>query len=136
MEKLILWGPDFVTGVGLLDDGHKRLIDNLNSLNDALSAGNSPAVLSAILNEFIQVAARHFGIEDRLMRQYHYADAESHIAQHKKLLGDIMTLRRQVETGNHQISPDTMRFLSDWLSAHILVTDAPFGHMLSAGDID
>ena len=36
---LITWGPRLETGLAIIDSQHKRLVDIINQLNDALEAG-------------------------------------------------------------------------------------------------
>jgi len=51
---LITWNAALSVGVKEIDDQHKKLIDLVNQLNDAMHAGKGRDVLGAVLAELVK----------------------------------------------------------------------------------
>jgi hemerythrin-like metal-binding protein len=127
---LIAWGPALSVGVTVIDDQHKKLIELVNQLNDAMHAGQGRAALGTVLGELVKYTVYHFGTEEKLMAQHHYELSAAHKAEHKKLVDDVGAFKAKFEGGNAMISTEIMNFLRDWLSRHIMGTDKKFGQAL------
>ena len=132
---LITWGPMLAVGVKEIDEQHKKLIDLVNQLNEAMSAGKGKEALSPVLAELVRYTVYHFGTEERLMGQYHYEMSAEHKAEHKKLVEDVGAFKAKFDSGNAMISVGLMTFLRDWLSKHIMQTDKKFGQALNKAGV-
>lgn len=132
---LISWSPMLSTDVQIIDDQHKKLIDLINKLNDAMNAGHGKEALKAVLTELVDYTVYHFGTEEKLMGQHKYADSTAHLGEHKKLVQDVSAFKTKFEAGNAMISTEIMNFLRDWLSKHIMQTDKKFGKALNAAGV-
>jgi hemerythrin-like metal-binding protein len=135
MTDLITWGPSLLTGVPLIDSDHRKLVDMLNRLNAAMSAGKSKEVLADLLNELVGYTVKHFAHEEQLMAKHKYADAAPHIAEHKKLVADVLAFKVKLTGGTAMISIELMKFLRNWLTAHIMQTDQKLGKTLIAAGV-
>jgi hemerythrin len=132
---LITWGPALAVGVKEIDDQHKKLIDLVNQLNDAMHAGQGKDKLGPVLAELVRYTVYHFGTEERLMAQHSYEFSAGHKAEHKKLVEDVGTFKAKFDAGNAMISTEIMNFLRDWLSKHIMQTDKKFGQALNKAGV-
>ncbi|HEX8964288.1 MAG TPA: bacteriohemerythrin [Rhodocyclaceae bacterium] len=132
---LISWSPMLSTGVQEIDDQHKKLIDLVNKLNDAMHAGQGKEALGSVLGELVKYTVYHFGTEERLMGQHKYAESAAHMAEHKKLIQDVSAFKTKFDGGNAMISTELMNFLRDWLSKHIMQTDKKFGKALNTAGV-
>ncbi len=132
---LIAWSPMLSTGVQEIDDQHKKLIDLVNKLNDAMRSGQGKEALGTVLADLVKYTVYHFGTEERLMGQHKYADAASHLAEHKKLVQDVSAFKAKFDSGNAMISTEIMTFLRDWLSKHIMQTDKKLGKALNTAGV-
>ena len=130
MADLISWGPNFITGVNLIDTDHKKLVDMLNGLAKAMTDGKGKSALAPLLNNLVDYTVKHFGNEERLMVQYHYVDAPAHLDEHKKLVADVLAFKADLDSGKAVISIAILHFLREWLSNHIMKTDMKFGKSL------
>lgn len=128
---LITWASMLSVGVKEIDDQHKKLIDLINQLNDAMLAGKSRDSMGKILGELAAYTQYHFSTEERLMGQYKYEESVDHKEQHKKLIQSVSDFKKQFDSGQTMISVELMNFLRDWLSGHILKTDKKFGSALN-----
>jgi hemerythrin len=129
---LIMWGPKLWVGVKDIDDQHKKLVEIVNRLNDAMVAGHGREVIGPTLNELIRYTQQHFAAEERIMSRNHYQHMAEHKAQHAKLLHDVGEFKTRFDSGNSMLSIELLRFLRDWLSGHILGSDLKLAKCLEA----
>ena len=127
---LITWSNMLSTGIIEQDNQHKRLIDLINQLNDAMKAGKGNEVLGKVLSELVNYTVTHFGYEEKLMAQYKYEDTPAHKAEHAKFVQTAGDLKKKFESGNAVITVEIMNFLRDWLTNHIMKTDKKLGQAL------
>ncbi len=128
---LITWSNMLSTGVSEQDAQHKKLIDLINQLNDAMQAGHGADVLGKVLNELVNYTVFHFGYEEKLMAQHKYEDSPAHKAEHAKFVQTAGDLKKKFDSGNAVISVEIMNFLRDWLTSHIMKTDKKLGQALN-----
>lgn len=132
---LITWSNMFSTGVGEQDAQHKKLIDLINQLNDAMQAGRGNDVLGKVLSELVNYTVFHFGYEEKLMGQYGYEDTAAHKAEHAKFVQTAGDFKKKFDAGNAVISVELMNFLRDWLTTHIMKTDKKLGQALNKAGV-
>ncbi|MGC8720293.1 MAG: hemerythrin domain-containing protein, partial [Thermodesulforhabdaceae bacterium] len=60
---LIRWDESLSVGIAEIDDQHKRLVNMINELYDAMLQKKGKAVLSQIIKEMAEYAAVHFATE-------------------------------------------------------------------------
>jgi hemerythrin-like metal-binding protein len=129
---LITWSSMLAVGVTEIDDQHKKLIELVNRLNDAMHAGEGKAVLQPVLNELVRYTQYHFGTEERLMAKHHYESSTEHKAEHQKFVKEVSAFKTKFDAGNAMLSNELMAFLRDWLSRHILQSDKKFARAIQA----
>jgi len=123
---LFLWNDEFSVKVGTFDGHHKRLIDLINQLHDAMSSGKGREVIGKIVNSLIEYTKYHFGEEERLMTKYVYDGLPVHKIEHQKFVDKVSDLKAKLDKGDMSVTMETMRFLKEWLSKHILETDKKY----------
>lgn len=129
---LITWTDKLSVGVIEIDTQHKRLIDLINQLNDAVHADKDTKALGKVLEELVKYTEYHFTTEEHLMLQRNYADSPAHKAEHKRFVDTISAFKKKFDSGDAKISVDLMHFLRDWLTNHIMGTDMKFGKSLKS----
>jgi len=132
---LITWGPMLFVGVKEIDEQHKKLVELVNQLNDAMHGGQGKQALAPVLNELIRYTQYHFGTEERLMAAHPYEASPAHKEEHRKFVTDVSAFKAKFDSGNAMISTEIMNFLRDWLSKHILQTDKKFAKSLNAAGV-
>lgn len=132
MPDLTLCGQHLITGIGIIDEDHQKLIQMLNRLFTAQSEGKSNIILGFLLDDLAKYTVKHFNNEETLMWQYRYAGAALHIEEHNKLVAELFAFKEKLESGNGVISTDLLTFLNDWLYTHILNSDMKLGEALGA----
>ncbi len=124
---LINWTPVLSVNIEQIDGEHKKLVDMINGLNDAMKTGKSKERLGWLLNELVGYAGVHFGTEETLMDRHAYPSAVLHKLEHKKFVGQVGEFKKLFDSGKAMLSMEVMSFLSDWLKNHIMKTDKQYG---------
>lgn len=130
--SLMQWGPQFSVNIRQFDTQHKRLIDMVNQLNDAMSSGKGHQVLKSIFDGLIQYTATHFADEEKVMAEYQYPELEMHQKAHKELVKTALELQKKLHGSSHALSTEVMAFLRNWLINHIQGLDKKYGVYLNS----
>jgi hemerythrin-like metal-binding protein len=129
---LMTWGPMLQIGFGDIDAQHKRLVELVNELDDAMRAGKGRDVVGHVLTELVNYTVFHFAFEEKLMDQFGISSAAAHKAEHKKLVADVGAFKAKFDNGSAAVTTELMSFLRNWLSTHILKTDKALSKELLA----
>lgn len=125
--KLMAWNPHFETGLELVDAQHHALVDMINLAAPHLALNDDVAkrAVGPLLDNLTKYAVIHFRDEEWLMAQKEMAlDYQSHHhSTHQAFVDELTQMRRQYEQGESLTGTELLRFLSSWLSFHILVED-------------
>ena len=124
---LMEWSPGFSVKVKKFDDQHKKLVDLVNQLHDAMKAGEGITVLGTVLQSLIAYTGSHFADEEKMMQAHAYPDYARHKALHVDLVKKVLELQEKLKTGNAMLTMTVMSFLKDWLVNHIQVEDKKYG---------
>lgn len=124
---LITWSDTLSVKVKQFDDQHKKLVDMVNQLFDAMKTGKGNQVMADILKQLIAYTQTHFAAEERLMKQFGYPDFEAHKKEHNALVMQVLDLQKQFQEGKAVLTQNVMTFLRDWLSKHIQGDDKKYG---------
>lgn len=132
LEQPLVWKPDFSTGVAIIDDQHKVLINMLNEASSKLTDRSPLEDFATIVQGLLNYAGYHFGTEERFISERGYAkdvadEAAEHIAQHRDFAGKVMAVKAQIAAGQRIPKAELVGFLRDWLVNHILNTDKKLG---------
>jgi len=126
---LLTWDETYKVGISEIDQQHKRLIQMINDLQEALVAQKGQLALGEIVGRMLDYAAYHFATEELLLETNGYAQFGAHKREHEGFTAKAQELRRRVDNKSFVLTLEVLRFLRDWLSQHILVNDkkyAPF----------
>ncbi|MCP4493567.1 MAG: hemerythrin family protein [Gammaproteobacteria bacterium] len=124
--SLINWSSELSVGINSIDDQHKKLINMINALNDALNSGESKEVMVKIFDGLVVYCDKHFTFEEDLFNTHSYAGGTEHKAEHDKLRGQVMDLKKKMDDGNFMIGLELMSFLKEWLTNHIMKSDKAY----------
>ncbi len=129
---LIQWNKQLSVGIVSIDEQHKKLINMINALNDALAQGQADEALVKIFDGLAVYTVKHFGYEEALFAQYGYEQSEMHKNEHDALIEQLVKLQQKMNDGNFIIGIEVMVFLKEWLINHILKTDMAYTRCLIA----
>jgi hemerythrin-like metal-binding protein len=128
---LMTWGPMLELGFGDIDVQHRRLVDLVNELDEAMRAGRGQDVADMVLDDLIHYTIHHFAFEEKLMDEYQISSSAAHKAEHKQLIDEVTTLKAKITPGAIPIA-ELMALLRTWLTDHILKTDKALAKELLA----
>lgn len=129
---LLQWNDELSIGINSVDEQHKKLVNIINTLNDALADGKANDVLVNIFDELTEYTAKHFGYEEDMFAQHGYVEAAAHKKEHEALITQVKKLQDKMNAGDFMISLEVMVFLKEWLINHILKTDKAYAPFLIA----
>ncbi len=124
---LLAWTDKLSVGVGVLDEDHKRLIDLVNQLYDAMQAGHGKEPLSRILDGLIQYTKMHFAREESFFARTGYPEAAAHKQEHDALTRQVIDIHQRHSAGaSAALTLEVMHFLKNWLVQHIQGSDQKY----------
>jgi hemerythrin-like metal-binding protein len=126
VPDLINWDASIELGIKVFDTQHRRLVELINDLNRAMKLRKSREILTGIFAELVDYTQRHFGDEEKMMRQHDFNELQEHEAQHKHFAEKMAEMQQQIKAGNAMVTMDLMAFLKDWLVKHIKGTDKQY----------
>jgi hemerythrin-like metal-binding protein len=119
----VTWKPEFSVRVPEIDTQHRRLLEIINSLHEAMHMGGKPAALQAVTDELVAYTRYHFGYEEQMLARAGYPALEEHKRKHRAIVDQVEGFASEVTSGKASVSLKLMSFLKDWLSRHIMETD-------------
>jgi len=130
------WNPHLATGVAVIDEQHRWLIDLVNS-SAPLLARNQPDMherTGQLLDELVDYATYHFATEDRLIREYRIDPRHDrhHQACHGRLASEVVRFRDALQSGDCPAGSALLSFLAHWLIYHILGEDQALARQIQA----
>jgi len=131
---LFVWDNSCKTGITEIDQDHKRLVNLINDLYEAMQDGSGGALLLPIFSALKHYTATHFTNEEQLMVECDAPDQEKHVQEHKLMMAKLADLESRHRKGEAAISLQTLSFLRDWLKNHICVVDQAMASQLKGKD--
>lgn len=126
------WDAKYSVGITRLDDQHRRLLQMLNNLQQAMLGGKSREVISRIVEELVQYTKTHFTSEEAYFQMYGYPEAEAHKREHQEFIQKVHHFQSELAKGKASLSIEVLQFLSDWTKTHILGSDKKYGPFLQS----
>ena len=120
---VVQWTDSLSTGISLIDEQHKMLLNYINNLYHAMQRGVTDDILLNILDVLHDYTVSHFSTEEQFFLHSDYKDSEKHREIHRKFTSRIAEFRDNMKNGSAQVSMELLNFLRDWLIHHIQGTD-------------
>ena len=128
---LIEWTAELSVGIDSIDEQHKKLVNMINALNDAMLTNSSNELLGKIFTGLAAYTQKHFAYEENMFAEYGYTNSIEHKRQHGELIAQVVELKeRFIENPQGTMSVDLMLFLKRWLTNHIMRTDKEYAEFL------
>jgi len=128
---LIAWNKELSVQVAEMDRQHRRLIDLINDLNDAIARRKKRDVIGGTLDVLLRYTETHFAEEEKLFARYEYPDEAVQKNEHKKWIDKMAKLKKQHDDGSTVLGVSVTDFLSDWLNRHIMLEDKKYGPFMN-----
>lgn len=130
------WSRHFETGFESVDRQHRALVDLVNQAAPLLATAGSSGIASAdhLLDQLGHYATVHFQDEERLMRDAGLDPAylDHHHHTHHAFAQAVGTMRQQAAQDGQLTGNELLRFLTSWLTFHILAEDQSMARQMRA----
>lgn len=110
------WSNSLDTGISVIDEQHKRIVDYINELYDAQQTLDKRRV-GEVIEELVDYTVSHFACEESLMEQAGYPFLEPH-KKVTKFVG-------RFEAGE-DVAGELLTMLQRWLINHIRNEDGDY----------
>ena len=127
----LTWNDSYSVNIREIDEQHQRLLTLVGNLHTAMLQGQGKQALGKVLDGVVAYAASHFAAEERLMKTHGYPEYAEHQQIHQRMTQKVLDIQKQYHGGKINITLETMKFLEDWVSKHILGTDKKYGPFLN-----
>lgn len=130
-----VWGEEFYTGIGFVDEQHHALIDLFNQLSASFTdrGAQGDVTVQHVFEQLMSYARQHFSHEEELMRR-DGVDAR-HLAMHVRLHDDFTEQVQAIWSARKSLGNPAeifLAFLTSWLCLHVLGVDQSLARQLAA----
>ena len=122
---LFQWTSKLETGIPSVDNQHKKLVDCINQLHDAMKQQQGAQKVQEILDFLVSYTITHFKDEEALMAKKNYPDLAAHKMVHEKFVREVQKMRDDFKAGRN-LTLELSQALTDWLKNHIMGTDMKY----------
>ncbi len=123
------WTPDLETGIKVIDDQHKRIIEYINELDHANQTGSKQETSHA-LEGLLDYTVTHFEFEEELQAKAGYPFLKAHQRVHEIFMKRVATFRDRANKGE-DVTAELLSMLKIWLSSHIKGDDRDYVESVS-----
>ncbi|UZP66493.1 bacteriohemerythrin [Desulfovibrio mangrovi] len=125
----IEWSDSLSVGYEELDAQHKKMLEIINELFNAVAQGGAWASMALVGMELMEYAQSHFEDEEALMRSCGYPGLAEHQQEHIRFMERIRDFMLVLEEGHSSgmLPMEMFHFLQSWLTEHIMRLDKDYG---------
>ncbi|MDR0324323.1 MAG: bacteriohemerythrin [Treponema sp.] len=124
-SDIVVWGDKYATGIKLIDQQHRELVDLTNNLFHACLDGEQaakPAFMEA-MHRMVEYVRFHFNMETEMLERIKYPGFSEHKKLHETLIKQILDAAEQFKEGKKFVPNHFVRTLKDWVFGHIAIHD-------------
>jgi len=132
----IEWTDDLSVGIVRIDEQHLKLIELLQTLEEAIRAGDDADLIEDSIVHLFNYAKVHFSAEEELLRQHKYPEEKLHELEHSKFIAKAFEFRENFDAKRPGLNLELVKFLSGWILSHIQITDQRYTKYLSKHGVE
>ena len=121
---MVTWNDFYLTGIEMIDDQHKHLVELTNQLFQAcLLGGNTlDLVFRDTMSRLVEYVRMHFSTEVAMLQRINYPELAAHKFEHDSFIQRVLQATRNYR--DEKFVPNKfVRFLRDWVHSHIAHSD-------------
>ena len=132
------WKDSFSVNVDQIDKQHQKLFELGNKIYELVCLGDyydHYDEIVTILRELKEYTIYHFAKEEALLKKYNYDEDDfiKHKEEHTYFIEKISEINiYDADEDQSQFLNDTLAFVAEWITSHILFTDKKYSSFLSA----
>ena len=131
---VVEWNYTFLLGIKEIDQHHQRLVELLNKAYEEFKVGATVENMQSVIDQLVDYSAYHFDCEERWMADVSYHSLAKHKEEHAIFTSRILEFQNTLRQ-NGNVSLELVSFLSNWVTHHILTTDAELGRFVELQSI-
>jgi hemerythrin len=120
------WKQEYSVGIAAVDEQHKRILQLINELVEAIRDAREDLIIDAVLDDLVDYSKKHFSLEAGVFKKYRYVDEAAHAKEHEHFIGKLQGLVRAAGEGRSCVPQETLDYLRDWFANHMLKTDMAY----------
>ena len=124
----IQWTRDLDTGIQVIDNQHRRIVEYINRLDD-VRVTHEKEKIREVLNELIDYTLSHFTFEESLMEEAGYPFIKAHKRVHQLFVKRIDNYVQRFSIGE-DITEELLNTLKAWLINHIKNDDNDYSEIV------
>ena len=130
MIQYLKWDDNYAVGIALFDEQHKKIMEMLNRLLDAVKHEGRVEKCGEIVNELITYSSLHFGTEEAAMKKYGYPHFQKHYDEHNAIKTKLGDLHKKCVEGDILHTMEILKFITHWIDNHLKDIDMNYGPFL------
>lgn len=135
--SLVIWNNSFSTNIKLIDEQHKKWLEIINVLHNAMLQGKGKTVLNDVIESLKNYTKLHFKTEEKLLSDNYYPDYKSHKKIHDGFINWLSNIQDKNNKEEKGLLPvEIILELKDWLINHIKHTDKLYSSFLNSKGIN
>ena len=124
MTAHFVWTLEYSVGVEAIDEQHRKFFDIANGILDLVGRGQADAgQVPGHIARLLEYALYHFSTEEKYFSDFHYPEAELHIAAHDYFRRTVIEYASSFLQPGHEDYPkmasQAAQFAGEWLMRHI-----------------
>ena len=125
------WNRESVIGIGIFDQQHREIVDEINEVQAAVEGGMEQSVTGPLLTRLAGDTMDHFKAEEAMMAAAKYPGLMLHGMKHQRLLEQLKAFLGRYNRDGSMMDRHSLNFLRDWATTHIQSEDMNFGLWLN-----
>lgn len=128
----IEWNDGLSTGIELVDEQHKMLLEKLNDISEAIENQQGVEVIIKTLDFMVDYTDFHFSAEEKHMAEHKYTRLDYHKKTHKEFVDTLNTMITEFKEdgATDRLAESVNIYLFNWLVTHIKGVDGAYGKYL------
>jgi hemerythrin len=122
----IFWTDQLNVGIDVIDNQHRRIVDYINLLEEAVHGDHSREDIAQLINDLVDYTISHFSFEESLQEEAAYPFIKAHQKVHSLFTRRVGEYTERFEKGE-DVSKNLHSMLVTWLLNHIKHDDADYG---------
>jgi hemerythrin len=120
----ISWTKDLDTGIDIIDEQHRQIVEFINQL-ESVRDTQQPKAVHRVVEECVHYTMSHFAFEEELQQEAGYKYCRPHKKVHELFTRRVGEYRKRLDDGE-DVAVELHGMLANWLVNHIKHDDADY----------
>lgn len=124
------WNRELDTGIEMIDSQHRRIVDYINRLQDAIESRNKEE-MATVFEDLVDYTVTHFTFEEGLLEEAGYNFLSAHRRVHQVFTKKLGEYKVRFDQGDLAVGHQVNAMLRTWLVNHIKNDDGDYVESVS-----